>query len=97
MRRSSRLLSRRACWHRSRSCLIDALLALARSEGGISCYESFELSAVIDTVLLSPELDTGTMEGSVWTEIGPAAVTGDPRLVERLVRNLVDNAIRYKR
>jgi signal transduction histidine kinase len=77
--------------------LIDALLALARSEGGISCYESFELSAVIDTVLLSPELDTGTMEGSVWTEIGPAAVTGDPRLVERLVRNLVDNAIRYKR
>jgi signal transduction histidine kinase len=77
--------------------LIDALLTLARSEGGISCYESFELSAVIDTVLLSPELDTGTMGVSVRTEIGPAAVSGDPRLIERLVRNLVDNAIRYNR
>jgi signal transduction histidine kinase len=75
--------------------LIDALLTLARSEGGISSHESFELSAVIDTVLLSPELDTGTMGVSVRTEIGPAAVSGDPRLVERLVRNLVDNAIRH--
>jgi signal transduction histidine kinase len=75
--------------------LIDALLALARSEGGISSYESFELSAVIDTVLLNPELDTSTMGVSVQTETGPAAVHGDPRLTERMVRNLVDNAIRY--
>jgi signal transduction histidine kinase len=29
------------------------------------------------------------------TETGPAAVSGDRRLAERLVRNLVDNAIRY--
>jgi signal transduction histidine kinase len=75
--------------------LIDALLTLTRSEGGLGTCESFELSTVIDAVLLSPELDTGTMEVSVWTEIGSAAVTGDPRLAERLVRNLVDNAIRY--
>ncbi len=75
--------------------LIDALLTLARSEGGISSYETFELSAVIDAVLLSPELDTGTMAVSIRTETGPAAVNGDPRLAERLVRNLADNAIRY--
>ncbi len=75
--------------------LIDALLTLACSEGGISSYETFELSVVIDTVLLSPELDTGTMGVSVRTQAGPAAVSGDPRLAERLVRNLIDNALRY--
>jgi signal transduction histidine kinase len=75
--------------------LIDALLTLARSEAGLSTCEPFELSAVIDTVLLSPELDTGTTGVSVCTETGPAAVSGDPRLLQRLVRNLADNAIRY--
>ena len=75
--------------------LIEALLTLARSETGLSTCESFELSTAIDTVLLSPELDAGHTGLRIETEIGPASVTGDPRLVERLVRNLVDNAIRY--
>jgi signal transduction histidine kinase len=75
--------------------LIEALLTLARSEGRVNRHEPFELSGVIDSVLLSPELDAGTMGLHVRTETGPAPVSGDPRLVERLVRNLVDNAIRY--
>jgi signal transduction histidine kinase len=75
--------------------LIDALLVLARSEAGLSAHECFELSGVIDTCLLSPELVTGSTGVTVRTQIGPAAVSGDPRLVERLVRNLVDNAMRY--
>jgi signal transduction histidine kinase len=75
--------------------LIDALLTLARSEGGLGARESFELAAVIDSVLLSAELDTGAIDVMVKNEAGPAPVSGDPRLVERLVRNLVDNAIRY--
>jgi signal transduction histidine kinase len=75
--------------------LIDALLTLARSEAGLSTCESFELSAAINTVLLSPELDTGHTGLHIQTETGPAAVSGDPRLIERLVRNLLDNAIRY--
>ena len=75
--------------------LIDALLTLARSEGGLNSCESFELSAVIDSVLLSPELDPGHLGLRIESEIGPAPVSGDPRLIERLVRNLVDNSIRY--
>jgi signal transduction histidine kinase len=75
--------------------LIEALLTLARSEGGVTRHESFELSTVIDSVLLSPELDVGSHGPEVGTKIGPAPVSGDPRLVERLVRNLVDNAVRY--
>jgi signal transduction histidine kinase len=75
--------------------LIQTLLALARSEAGVARTESFELAAVIDTVLLSPELDTASQELQIHTTTGPAPVSGDPRLAERLVRNLVDNAIRY--
>ncbi len=75
--------------------LIQALLTLARSEAGVARSESFELAAVIDTVLLSPELDLAGQELQIQTTIGPAPVSGDSRLVERLVRNLVDNAIRY--
>jgi signal transduction histidine kinase len=75
--------------------LIQALLTLARSEAGVARSESFELAAVIDTVLLSPELDPAIQGRQIQTSTGPARVSGDPRLAERLVRNLVDNAIRY--
>jgi len=75
--------------------LIEALLTLARSEGVLNRHEPFELGAIIDTVLLSPELDTENLGLHVQTDIGQAPVHGDPRLVERLVRNLVDNAIRH--
>jgi signal transduction histidine kinase len=75
--------------------LIQALLALARSEAGVARSESFELAAVIDSVLLSPELDPASQGLRVETTIGSAPVSGDARLVERLVRNLVDNAICY--
>jgi signal transduction histidine kinase len=57
--------------------------------------ETFELSTIVDNVLLSPELDDGSRGLQVTANTGPAPVSGDPRLVERLVRNLVDNAIRY--
>jgi signal transduction histidine kinase len=75
--------------------LIQALLTLARSEAGVARCESFELSTVIDTVLLSPELDAASQGLQIETTIGPAPVSGDPRLAERLIRNLIDNAIRY--
>jgi signal transduction histidine kinase len=75
--------------------LIQALLTLARSEAGVARSESFELSTVIDTVLLGPELDAAGQGLQIQTTTGPAPVSGDPRLAERLVRNLIDNAIRY--
>jgi signal transduction histidine kinase len=77
--------------------MIEALLTLARSEGGVRRFESFDLSSAIDDVLLSPELDAGGHGLRIETDIRPAQVRGDPRLVERLVRNLVDNAVRYNR
>jgi signal transduction histidine kinase len=75
--------------------LIQAMLTLARSEAGVTKTESFELAAIIDSVLLSPEVDSASQGLQVQALIGAAPVSGDRRLVERLVRNLVDNAMRY--
>jgi signal transduction histidine kinase len=75
--------------------LIDALLTLASSEGTLDRREYFELGAVIDEVLLGPELDTNHMGLQVQAHLDPAPVSGDPRLLERLIRNLIDNAIRH--
>ena len=76
-------------------CLIEALLTLARSEGPLDRDEPFELGDVIESVLLSPELETINAGLSIQTQINPAPVTGDPHLLERLVRNVIDNAIRH--
>jgi signal transduction histidine kinase len=75
--------------------LIEALLTLARSEAPLHRDEPFELGVVIESLLLSPEFDATNTGLHIQTQINPAPVTGDPRLLERLVRNLVDNAIRH--
>jgi signal transduction histidine kinase len=75
--------------------LIDALLTLARSEAALERSEPCELSEIVDRVLVSPELDTNNTGPQIHTHFEPAPLTGDPRLLETLVRNLVDNAIRH--
>ena len=73
--------------------LIEALLTLARSEGGLDHRERTDLSLICDDVLLLPELDIDRLGLHVETAICPAPLDGDPRLIERLVTNLVVNAI----
>ena len=75
--------------------LIEGLLALASSEGGLERRERIDLSVICDDVLLRPDLDIDSLELHVETAIGSAPLEGDPRLIERLVANLVDNALRY--
>jgi len=71
--------------------LIDSLLTLASSEQGIERPEPFELASVAEAVVAS----RGGGEVRVDTVLRPAPVSGDPRLAESLVTNLVDNALRY--
>src|SRR5262245_54547302 len=75
--------------------LIDALLTLARSERGLDERERFDLSAVTEAVLGSRRLDAKRRQLDLHETLEPAETTGDPRLAERLVANLVDNALRY--
>jgi signal transduction histidine kinase len=75
--------------------LIDALLTLASSESGLDHREPVDLSAITQTVLLDARRDTGRLGLNVETTIASAPVEGDPRLLERLVANLVDNAVAH--
>jgi signal transduction histidine kinase len=74
---------------REQERLIEALLTLASSERGLERRELLELRAVVERVLGKAELEI-SRDG-----LHPAATTGDPALLERLIANLVDNAARH--
>jgi signal transduction histidine kinase len=73
--------------------LVSALLALATSERGLTRRESLDLAQVAAGVLASRR-DHASHRGIALTErLAPAVTAGDPRLIESLVANLIDNAI----
>jgi signal transduction histidine kinase len=75
--------------------LIAALLTLARGERGLDRFEPFDLADVAADALAARQDDADAAGLSLVARIEPAAAAGDPGLAERLVANLVDNAIRY--
>lgn len=75
--------------------LVQALLALATSERGLTRRDTLDLAQVAIGVLASRR-DQATQRGIVLSEhLAPAATAGDPRLIESLITNLIDNAIRH--
>jgi signal transduction histidine kinase len=75
--------------------LIEALLTLARSERGLNRREPVDLAAVTGE-LLRTRRDEAQLRGvSITSTLDPAMTLGDARLAERLVANLVDNALRH--
>src|SRR5262245_41516546 len=75
--------------------LIEALLTLARSERGLDHHEPFDLAAVTATMLHARQQEVERRGLYVHATLEPAEAAGDPRLAERLVANLLDNALRY--
>jgi signal transduction histidine kinase len=71
--------------------MIDALLTLARSQRGLQSREELRLDEVVADALESIRPDGVRVEAV----LGPAPTLGDAALVERLVGNLLDNALRY--
>ena len=71
--------------------LISALLILARNERGLTAREEVDLATAAEDVLDV----VGLGDRQVHAALDPAVVTGDPVLAERLIANLVDNAVRY--
>ncbi|HUY58201.1 MAG TPA: HAMP domain-containing sensor histidine kinase [Solirubrobacteraceae bacterium] len=71
--------------------LISALLILARNERGLTVREEVDLATVAEDVLDSTEIG----DRRVHASLQPAAVSGDPVLAERLVANLIENAVEY--
>jgi signal transduction histidine kinase len=75
--------------------LIEALLVLARSERGLDHREPLDLSAVAGDVLLARQPEVERLHLELSTVLDRAPIDGDGRLAERLVVNLVENALRH--
>jgi signal transduction histidine kinase len=74
--------------------LIEGLLLLARSERELTTRTEVDLSEVAEMVLNT----AGRADGpavKIVTELTPGPTVGDPVLLEHLVSNLVDNAVRH--
>ncbi|WP_198679260.1 sensor histidine kinase [Thermomonospora amylolytica] len=75
--------------------LIDGLLTLAGSENAVVERTPVDLADVAAHVLDLAGTEAGERGVTVRRTLGRAVTAGDPVLMERLVQNLVENAIRH--
>jgi signal transduction histidine kinase len=75
--------------------LIESLLTLATSEQGVERWEPLDLGAITADVILVRQAEAQRRDVRIDTALAEAPTNGDPRLVESLVANLIDNAIRH--
>jgi signal transduction histidine kinase len=75
--------------------MVEALLTLAVSDQGKLSTEFSDLATWADDAIdaAAPEIERLNLK--VDTKLDPAETTGDPQLLERMIQNLVDNAIRH--
>ncbi|MEU8245584.1 HAMP domain-containing sensor histidine kinase [Nonomuraea sp. NPDC048916] len=75
--------------------LIDGLLALAEGEQAVLDHRPFDLTDVAEHVLDQVGGEAAEREVTIHRLLDSAPTTGEAVLVERLVQNLVENAIRH--
>jgi signal transduction histidine kinase len=75
--------------------LIEALLTLAGSEADPGESEPLDLAAISSTALAAARPAISRLGLNVQADLQPAALEGDPLLVQHLVTNLIDNAVQY--
>ena len=74
---------------------IEALLALATSELGPTSREPIDLATAAEDALDAGNAAIGERRLTVEAALAPAATHGDRVLVERMIANLVENAVRH--
>ena len=75
--------------------MIEALLTLAVSEQGRLSTEFTDLATWAEDAIDAAAPQIERLDLRVEAELAPAETTGDPQLLERIVSNLVDNAVRH--
>jgi signal transduction histidine kinase len=75
--------------------LIEGLLTLARSEREPRLWEPVDMADAAAQALQHGRHADAAAGLRVVTRLGPAPVAGDPALLERMVANLVENAVRH--
>jgi len=75
--------------------MISALLTLAISEQAPASSEFLDLATTAEDAADTAAASIQRLGLRLETDLEPAQTTGDPHLLERLVGNLVDNAVRH--
>ena len=75
--------------------LIEGLLTLARSQRGLDQLEPVDLAGLVQETVMTRSADAWQRDIQLTVVASPAVFAGDARLAERLVTNLLDNAIRH--
>jgi signal transduction histidine kinase len=75
--------------------LLEALLTLASSEAGPGEREPIDLAAVTSATLAAVRSSISRLGLNVDADVQTATLDGDPLLVQQLVVNLIDNAVRH--
>jgi signal transduction histidine kinase len=76
--------------------LLTSLLVLARTQArGVSVLQPVDLADLVRPTLQANEAAIADRGLTVSVRVAPATVSGDPALLERLVGNLVENAVRH--
>ncbi len=75
--------------------MIDGLLTLARSDRGLTAYELVDLEAAAQDAI--DQIDSPSRKSNIVidADLSPGPTLGDRVLLERLVANLLDNAVHY--
>jgi signal transduction histidine kinase len=77
--------------------MIEALLTLAVSDQGRLSSEFTDLATWAEDAVDAAGPDIERLDLRVDTELDRAETAGDPQLLERMVRNLVENAVRHNK
>jgi signal transduction histidine kinase len=76
--------------------MIDALLTLAVSDRAeLSASEPFDLATAAEDAVDTAAADIARLGLRLNVDLAPAETTGDPHLLERMIGNLVANAVRH--
>jgi signal transduction histidine kinase len=75
--------------------LLNSLMVLARSQQALPRRETVDLAVAARAAEEVTAAEAARRGVSVQLDMEPAPIIGDPALIERLVANLVENAVRH--